>query len=610
MITYFCTKCQKRHPISDISADMWSICKPGLSNKITSLLEDFYDEMVEKRSDELNALDDVLSGFVNKTGTVTIDTEAYSGRVRVNQLFALNSSSMSMIEGRKVSGSTLSGDYTVTLGKIIDLVHKYTTDEDDIEAIEVGGSLLTNEMMMTPVVSIPIMVQFNKHGAVDMVCDKENVPFEMNGTMVGMERICGHCGQQLSRNAGYAEEIVIALAGTPRAGKTSTMIAMVHSLLNNPNNPIRVLPMGHDVQWKNVEKEVELYRRGFKITKTPVNYENAPAYSMLVRLNDSKGTERVLTMIDMPGEFWEGGDGLTAEFFRNYMEVYRNIDCIWYMISKASVVMSTYYNIPHQIVEKLKHETSETEELIQKAHPNMLMNNLSMLKEQFRSTLGKELPPIMVIVTKPDYCSSQVDADETYKYRLFPVGSDNIAQINAQQSRYITAVRNNVLYGLMEKNYYEQAYYVRMYIQEKNKALLDAIESNCPNRSFVALSPYGHPAVTPDSDDGQSGYESNTPETPEAFRELYPVLWTLGITGAVPIVHQVKWMTKGLLGAVTSEETTQEMVTIDFRTEVDPNYRPKRQNERDNLQIQKDICSNMMMQGARFLNTCIDHKRG
>lgn len=596
-MTYFCTKCQMRHPIEDISADMWGICREELRGALQDTIQEFKMEY-ESDGDEIEDMEDELIRFLNNSDTVPINRGEFHGTGRIGAYFPLNRRNVEQLENLDIKPTMVSGTYVITLNTLIDVSVACSANSDAASRIRTGANLLSADYQYRALCRKDVVMLLNKHGALDRVMNANNEPFVIGGKMLGFTKICTHCGCILSRAAGSAEEVVVALAGSARAGKTSSMIAMINSLISGSNPYLRVIPTPHDEYWRALETEIRSYRACRKITKTVAKLTDVPFYSMLVQINDPKKTERVLTLVDMAGEFWSGEDGsLSAEFFTGYSRLYEALDCIWFVTSKATVRLSGIYATPdRRVVEELSKATSEEYEIIQRSDPSTLTGNLSLLKDQLRLKLNKPMPPTVVIVTKPDFCISSTDVNETRNYRLFPVGCSNVNQYNAQDLSCLFHVQERQLYGVNEQNLRASATMVRNFIEYKNSALISAIESNCEKRFYTVLSAYGRPALS-NSDEGSS--------EPQPFHELVPLVWTLAITGAIPVIHDVHWMKKNMIGRVVSETDTREIVTCDYRK---ADSDTGTQNS-DQAAMCRDIIKNLTLQADRFQRTVIPHER-
>ena len=69
---FFCTQCQKRHPVGDIAADMWSICKDDILTGMALLVQRMREQMAKNGmlGDDIFDLRDSLTSFINKVDDV------------------------------------------------------------------------------------------------------------------------------------------------------------------------------------------------------------------------------------------------------------------------------------------------------------------------------------------------------------------------------------------------------------------------------------------------------------------------------------------------------------------------------------------------------------
>ncbi len=404
-MTFFCAKCQKRHDVHEISADMWSICKTKDDQGNSLLRESFKDRFIEllnspavgSNKTDLQSLFNNMLAFLNSPEPLISEVNGWHREARINAFFALNQNTYKSALGTTETGSIVSGTYKIRLGVLLNLYARWD-QATNVDAI----SLIPKEWYSEVMHEQELKAYFGANGVLDKVTDLNNVPFPEGDTMHGFTHICPHCGHELSRAAGAAEEIVVALAGAPRAGKTACMIAMLSAIQNGACPGVHIVPVAHDHKWDNLQIEIDYYNRGMKVQKTPDKLTEVPAHSILIQVNDDAKTQRVLTIVDMPGEFWQGTSGLTPEFFREYSGIYENIDCIWFVISKATVSLSHTASIPTYVIEDLTKNVSEEADIIRLSAPQNLSINLGMLGNQ----LQKPMPPIIVIVSKPDYSIS------------------------------------------------------------------------------------------------------------------------------------------------------------------------------------------------------------
>ena len=593
-MTFFCAKCQKRHDVREISADMWSICKDRLREQLKSRLKELIDapgDHSDNREDLYDLYNDIL-GFILIPEPQLREIPGKYREARINACFSLNSHNIKQLSNLRKEGSVAVGTYTIRLGTLLDLYSRWN------EA-QYGIDIVPKEWLNMVVFEQQVKVFFTDFGVVDKVTDIENDPFSDDDRMHGFTHICSNCGCVLSRAAGTAEEIVVALAGAPRAGKTACMVAMISSLLNGGCPGIQVIPMAHDDKWNDLSKEIEYYQQGMRVEKTPDRIADVPAHSLKVQLNDRHHTQRVLTIVDMPGEFWQGTYGLTTDFFKQYAGIYENIDCIWFVISKATICLSNVHMIPESVQDDLLNFVSEDVDIIKNSAPHSLSVNLSMLKDQ----LQRPLPPTMVIVSKPDYSVGELDEEKTRQYKLFPYETTNVPGCNAEDLMQALNSDSSRLYGLNQYPMYEHADNVRQFIDDVCNSFLNSIESNCASHFYASVSPYGHPAA--DRDDLSS-------EVPTPYHELYPFLWTMAIHGGLQIYQDCKWLKKNFFGKVISDEHTRELVF--FRHHESDRLPPKAGKEtqiwEDRALVYDTIRNNLLMNGHKYVpEVVINHER-
>lgn len=590
-MTFFCAKCQKRHDVREISADMWSICKDGLRDQMKERFKALIDapgSHTENKEDLYDLYNDML-GFILKPEPEIKQVEGKHTDARINAFFPLNSTNVKKLQNPKRSGNVVTGVYTVRFGILLNLYARWGEAQYSI-------GIVPREWYDEVMYEQEIKAYFDNNGVIDKVTDTENVPFSIDGQMHGFTHICPHCGRVLSRASGTAEEIVVALAGAPRAGKTACMVSMLNSLLDGSCTGIQVIPMAHDDKWDDLNKEIDYFSRGMRVEKTPDKITAVPAHSVKIQLNDKHQTQRVLTIVDMPGEFWQGTSGLTADFFKQYSGIYQNIDCIWFVISKATICLSEVKTIPEEVQQELLNKASEDVDIIKKSAPQNLSMNLSMLKSQ----LQKELPPIMVIVSKPDYSVSELDEEKTREYNLFPVDGMDVTSSNAADMMEVLHNDSRLLYGLNQYPIWQHAANVRAFIEQTCPSFLSAIESNCKDRFYTVVSPYGHPAF--DRDDEMS-------MAPTPYHEMFPFLWTLAIQGGLQIRQDCRWLKKNFWGKIVSDEHTRELLFFRY-TEKDPTAAKKNEKAEDRKRVTDTIRNNLLMNGYKYIpEVVIDHEK-
>lgn len=593
-MTFFCAQCQTRHDVRDISADMWSICRDNLKEGIKSRFLELIKES-DTQTEGGNPLFDLyndLLGFIQTPEPQLLSNDGTNSDIRINAFFALNPGNLRQLSDVHAEGGIVTGTYSFRLGTLLNLYSRWNMANYSIGDVPA-------EWYDAVMYQQKLKLFFGDNGVLDKVTDMENVPFPQDDQMLGFVHICPHCGRVLSRASGCAEEIVVALAGAPRAGKTACMVSMLSSLLNGTCPGIRIIPMAHDDKWADLNTEIEFFNQGMKVEKTPDKITEVPAHSILVQMNDRNRTQRVLTIVDMPGEFWQGTSGLTPEFFKKYSGIYENIDCIWFVISKATVCLSHVSSIPADVQDKLSKDLSEDADIIKNSAPQNLSINLSMLSSQ----LQKPMPPIMVIVSKPDYSITELDTKNTQTYKLFPDEFTDVASCNAEELMRVLKTDSQLLYGINQYPLYEHAVNVRSFIKETCPSFLSAIEDNCPDRFYASVSPYGHPAID------RTDFSMSAP-TP--YHELLPFIWTLSIQSGLQIYQDCKWLKRNILKIMSSEEHTRELVSYRCTSRVLPVPRGGRGRQlyEDRNRVYAAISNNLLMNGKAYIaEVTFEHER-
>lgn len=550
-LEYFCAKCQKRHPVKDISADMWSICQPDVLTGVRRVIERMQQESAggSFSKDELTTLQEKLESAIKEAGNEISNEELEDAKNDAEKLKELKEKFSLRAElkakyalgPRDVKAERKTGrvplEYAICLRDVISMLDAFATlNTSEKREVDLTVSKISEQWLNTEVCRKKVVLLLNENGVLDSVMDEHNTPITIGGAALGYRRICPHCGRILGRSAGMAKEIVVAMCGSPRAGKSSCMVAMISALMNQKCPGIRILADPNtDELWIPLEKDLNLYKQGKAITKTPIAQLEVPVYSMLLEINDN--TYRVLSIVDMPGEFWAGDSGVSADFFKQYARLYSCVDCIWFVTSKATIRLSKSTHISEEIKEKLLEWTSEHADEIYKSDPAHLEPNLTKLSNHLAG-FGKTMPPFMVIVSKPDLMISEGDIKDTKCCELFPVDK-YVDTVNTDHKNQLLQIVRGKLAGVDDKTLFWQAEQVREYINGCNSLFISAIEKVCPNRYYTALSAYGQPALK---------IESTEVSDVHPFHELNPMLWTLMITGCVKVKHMIKEWKVNLFG--------------------------------------------------------------
>ena len=191
------------------------------------------------------------------------------------------------------------------------------------------------------------------------------------------------CGRELSRATGTAEELIVVMQGSSRAGKSTTMVAMEYLLnqdqLADAESPIYFESNLHDIQ--SYEKALEWlkeqhdrYGKGLNVEKTKKESKfEELLFSFRLHVN---GHVYVLTLVDMAGEIFDGQEAdLSQEWIQNYLYIYRNCHAIWTSVpyqTLASIELDWDLLVHHRNAyqENEKKSTAELEQWQQECMPN------------------------------------------------------------------------------------------------------------------------------------------------------------------------------------------------------------------------------------------------
>lgn len=659
---YFCAECKTKHDTSDIAADMWSICANEIICVITRIKENMQVEQLDPLNAQIPIVKAFNDAFHKNSFTVpgdNTDVQAVISTMHDELLRFLREPQLighkemalpaSKIRDRLVNssleGSVISGKYSLSLHKLLEIFGDYLelTAADNVGNSEVAKScekymeIVPSDLLDYKVYDKQLRFSLlpaeggNNEQYLDRVMDTDDDPRclgaleirndRVRSDMVGFIRVCPHCGKRLSRAAGTAPEIVIALAGSPRAGKTSCMTAIASALYDGKYGSDMKIPQTRfDPAWEALLKEIRLYQKGYAVTKTPIEQVSVPAYSLPINIMNRR---RVLTFVDMPGEFWADKEGAIDEnFFRQYQGIYSNIDCIWFFISKFTVLRTELRQDANALETlnetraQLAENTADTSDLITAADYNNIEANFSQIRDGLRA-MGKELPPVAVIVTKPDIAATEADRDDMLctKYDFFPaptlvnpqknvnIGVDVGAKNLERVQRVLVRNRNDIV--LNEIEFFKNSILAARYVLARNSNLFNAIQNACPRKTYMSIAAYGIPAKKIDNSAGASDKQENFPlyMQPNPYKEIFPLLWTLSICGCIKIRHWCKWRHykwPAALRIIADEEETEEDIVADYR-------RPS--TNADMRIMEDDIASNLFPVSDSYKVSVIEHAR-
>lgn len=642
---YFCAQCQAKHNVSDIKFDLYHICQKTVAEHLMKIRTGYKDE------DSINAFSSIVK-FINSQK----DSGTYF-------LFSRNQV-LEHLTDREGSGASLVGTFTLTLKWVLDAYSDYVHKTSAKGAAAVKPSNLSNLAKNDQSVVFSQDMDFRFHrvsGSDELVADyiaPGRVGRSNRFAQISTMRSCSHCGKNVSSVVGKAPEIVIAATGVERAGKTSCITAITSSLLKNNDLynalGLKMVCPENDPQWEALTKEIETYHKGYVVTKTPKNQTEVPAYSYMV--NMQKEHNRVLTFVDMPGEFWNGKNGLTNEFFEQYAGLFHNLDCIWLFIPRLAVHkvdLGVDEDKDEKELNEIERKNRENQRRLRALSADSAITIAGSSSTKIESTLtslsnylsteqvdakgkriaSKGMPPVAVILTKTELMENPRNPNEAAmigKYNLFPVkdGKLNSANVNSMNKLQVTQIlgrdREENCFYISERDFHNSSRLVRNYLSAKNKPLLEALENCCPNHFFIAMAAYGHPAApapkASDKEEPNAAADPNavkiTPTPPTPYHEMYPLIWTLAISSDFPIRHGCKWYTYGFWarllnsGSKTAPSEGFEYVNFDYKHFLSANSKPQKHPEEAAIR-ERNVASNLLFNPLNdgYTYTEYDHPR-
>lgn len=152
--------------------------------------------------------------------------------------------------------------------------------------------------------------------------------------------VCPNCGKKFYPEVGRYEEIIIAMAGSARVGKTAYLAALVYNLIEKKNGVASVIEAKNE-DWEFFRSVIlEKFRNGEKIDKTAFEGggETIPLFSIQIKVFDKN---YIFTFIDMPGEAFdnpeetEGDAGIN--FIINERRIIKYAQMIWFCVAPEQI---------------------------------------------------------------------------------------------------------------------------------------------------------------------------------------------------------------------------------------------------------------------------------
>ena len=631
---YFCASCKKKHPVGHIAADLRDIARQGVNEQIEKILNGL--DYTDADYDAFRAIGNNLMKFVNTEekcrGLFLFETRelraamGQSGHMSGDRILE---GTISLNLAWLIDGYRAGGENSAFHADVREAGGDPAAETQDLEKLRLrfGGEVLFRQSLR---------VFYEKVGeelVLDHIVDETGEPFydDQSKRMLGYLRACPHCGRYVSRAVGHGEEIVVALMGSPRAGKTSCLTAVASALSSGryARMGLQMTPFEHDQAWNALQEEMEWYDKGYRVEKTKTDQRSVPAYSMLVQYFDQR---RVLTFVDMPGEFWQSGQGLTAEFFSQYADLFPNLDCIWFFTSKTAVYgidLGEEDRRREEWQRRLQAETADDAKIIRESSAARLAANLGQLRAHMQAVNGRKIPPMAVILTKMEAKLGGDDEKHREQFKLFPV---NAGIAGADQKETGTVLKHRAGSGgkgrriLDEREWFDRANKVRNFLCLVDPGLVSAVEQNAPFRSYISMAAYGHAAAPRPDQNGEDeedfpleqsfqldaggtlqelsfDFEEEPddiaePTPPTPYRELFPLIWTLSIMGAVEVEHRCEWTWPDILRNVHTEEEYLVVPPVRYTwTERKP-VKGEKQHQTDLRVASNDVQMNLMMVSA------------
>lgn len=186
----------------------------------------------------------------------------------------------------------------------------------------------------------------------------------VGGALQIQARVCNECGAPVFEHAGTARHQAVAFIGSPKAGKTSTILALTHYATFYMDNGFgggkvwegcQVVDSVASVQMldksERVKNDLNNYGQGIAPSKTNAE-KREDAYSVTLRLsNKVEGKKRyLLTLIDLPGELCVEDGKVQWSKVQNLFPVALNCDAFILCFDTQSLAGKNGSQSPAQLV--------------------------------------------------------------------------------------------------------------------------------------------------------------------------------------------------------------------------------------------------------------------
>ena len=386
-------------------------------------------------------------------------------------------------------------------------------------------------------------------------------------TLGRVQRICPICGKRIPEQAGMVPHRMVGFIANPRAGKTSTIIALSQYMekasagltLNSPiwhgcrtipeltSTCTPIMPQEHDEVTDQFWKDMGRFEKGLPPQKT-----QAIVYNPTFYVEDREKKHLLLTLADIPGEYCQRKGDENPNTKEVYKETKIDRDAMQkrYQIILNCDAYITCFDI--SIFEDEKEKQNQSNWNIYLHAPVIWANQIQRLRnEVYGKPDENRFVPIMVLLTK---CK---ELEENFSKQAAAYSTDPL--------------ENTYMFAKDYKNMMPKPGVEATDMQKITKEIMNTFnnvgEMNNAYFAMLRCSPFGFAAKGYDSED-EINNDGQTP-TPKNIDNL--MRWILRITGSIP--------TTGRYDPETGEDNSFDLPD---RYYADPQYRsvaPKDDNE-------------------------------
>lgn len=352
-----------------------------------------------------------------------------------------------------------------------------------------------------------IAVSFTKDDQGNEFPQKLEVTYVDGHKQAYLHQVCPMCGQMFHGAAGRFREIVIAMVGSARVGKTAYLASFVDGLEKNTVSkkicPIEYVP-SYDEGYRIFCRDILFpYRKGLKPVKTPIGegvQSMIPLFSLQLRILDR---DYLFSFVDMPGEAFDNRSD--DQFILNSRQIFKAADMFWICID------------PDQL-KPMSEVVSEDETGDDGVSLNMvnIMGNVSAAIQTIIDNPQENIRAA-VLVTKSDRLSPE---EQFYKPEL------NVRTEYFENGTF----------------YYDRMKPLLKSVKEKMKGN-PLIEANmrgwCHAYTPFPVASYGHRVGTSNNELSETGNQNADAMKPNPSLVEAPFVWSLCVLGLLPAAVEV-----------------------------------------------------------------------